>query len=222
MTTTVEAVERYIQSDLVLHEALARGFLNFRRAARWLIEAQEWETTEEAVVSALRRYDPEPTLDFEAVLHILSSSEIGGRTGLAIVSFPRVHENMDKLSSVSRAMHAKDSWAVLPDRKRVVLLVEAATVDRVVEAIGEEVVGEIHRDVVRLDLDLGDTGNAASGAIAVAINVLAHRGIEILSLYGALPSCSFIVHREQLTRVHEIFSDLTSRTGREFLIKPSR
>lgn len=54
--TVQELVWRHLEDDVVVRRALARGILSLRRGARELIETNGWDVTEDAVVSALRRW----------------------------------------------------------------------------------------------------------------------------------------------------------------------
>lgn len=59
MVTTVALVREHLRNDFVMRQALLSDYLSVRRAARRLIEVYGWDTSEEAVVSAMRRFEPE-------------------------------------------------------------------------------------------------------------------------------------------------------------------
>lgn len=206
MTTTVEAVERYLETDLVLHEALARGYLNIRRAARWLIETQGWDTTEEAVVSALRRYDPDPVSDLEAVLALLEQADVSGRTGLALLEIPRTQARLEQLSQLLEGLDSKEAYGLFPERKRITVLLEEAHLDAARQALGDEAIQAT--GMVRLDLGFPREEAAVSSAIAVALNVLGHRGVHVEALFASSPGCSFLVSDQQAAIARRLLNDL--------------
>lgn len=50
-------VRQAVASDPAALDAIERGILNVRAYGRWLMETRAWDVTEEAVVSALRRFE---------------------------------------------------------------------------------------------------------------------------------------------------------------------
>lgn len=221
MTTTVEAVERYLETDLVLNEALARGFVSIRRAARWLIESQDWDATEEAVVSALRRYDAPETLDVEEALHLLQSSELTSRSELALITFPRTQDVMGKLPEIARAVHPKETLVTLPERKRVTIVVDDRNTDAIVSILGSEVIEDVEQRLVRLNLSFPEASRAAAAAVGVVVNLLGYRGVDVLCLFGTLPSSSFLVRKKESEIAYGLLADWTSQDGPGVRVKPS-
>lgn len=63
MVTTADRVRAHLRRDPLLTQGLARDVISIRRAAQWLIEANEWEVPVNTVVSALRRYEPDPEVN---------------------------------------------------------------------------------------------------------------------------------------------------------------
>lgn len=203
MGTTVETVERYLEKDLVVHEALARGFLNIRRAARWLLETQGWDTTEEAVVSALRRYNPDSTVDLETALHILEDTKRGASTGLVIVSMPRSRDHMQVVSRIGQLTEPGERFTILTESERILLILEQRRAEDVGELLGPVGSFEVVKGVAEIELLFPDDGPASTTAMAVVINVLGHRGVEMHAVTGAPPICSLFIPEVQLSRAYD-------------------
>lgn len=199
MGTTVRAVERYLEKDLVVHEALARGFLNIRRAARWLIDSQGWDTTEEAVVSALRRYTPHSTVDLETALHMLEDTSRMASTGLALITAPRTREHMQGVSRISRLTEPEEFFSILTESKRLILLVEERRCDEAMQIMQPLGSIEMARGVAEVELEFPDDGPAAATAMAVVLNVLGHRGVDVLAVSGVPPVCSIFFPETDLS-----------------------
>ncbi len=203
MGTTVEAVEQYIEKDLVVHEGLARGVLNIRRAARWMIERQGWDTTEEAVVSALRRYTPDQRVDLEGALHLLEHTTRMASTGLALLSAPRTREHMAGISQITRMAEPEEFLSILTGSARVTLLVEQRRAQQAFDVLETNGDTELVNGVAEVELEFPDDGPDATTAMAVVLNVLGHRGVEILAVSGAPPVCSFFLPERHLARAYE-------------------
>lgn len=211
MPTTVEAVNRHLETDLVLHQALERGVLNLRETARWLIETREWDTTEEAVVSALRRHDGDTRADLEQALAILDEAEVGVMTGLALVTIPRVHEIVGRLPALVKALEPEDTLAILPGARRVRIAVDRRRLDVVESKLGADSIDELVDGLARARLRLGETGTDAMAALAVWLNLLAHHGVDVEEVFGCLPECSVLVPEDQIVQTCEVVSDTPGR-----------
>lgn len=193
MTTTVEAVEKYVQTDIALHESLARGILNVRQTARWLLETQGWDTTEEAIVSAIRRYKPDPDVALDDVFHLLSESDLTFDTGFATVSLPSAREYRACLPAITDALDARDTLAILPERKRLNLMVDEERVGTVLDLVPSRAACRVTQGLGQINVHLQQEGKLASTALAILVNVLGYQGIAVHSVFGIIPTCSLVV-----------------------------
>lgn len=212
MGTAVDAVESYLQTDLVVQEALARGFLSVRKAARWMIETQGWDVSEEAVVSALRRYKVEEPVDIETAVHILEGSTLTARTGLAVLSMPRTREHRRMAVHIAGALQPEQSLSFIPEQKRLTLVLDEAAADEALSVIGEDPRVRVERQVAQVRLRFPDAGPGASTALAVLVNTFGHRGVDLLGLYGMLPSCTLLMPHRQVALARRVADDLTTKT----------
>lgn len=217
MTTAVDAVEGYLDTDLALHESLARGFLNVRKTARWLIETQGWEATEEAVVSALRRYSPDPGLDLENVLYMLKGSEVLVQTALATITLPSAREYSSAIPTIVQSVEPDDTLIILPERKRLNVLIDERNVDPVVSSLASRASldptkhCEVTQGLAALEVRFPEDGRVASTAVAVMINILGHRDVPVSNVYATLPTCNLVVAEEQ---VHQAYKNVEAMLSR--------
>lgn len=209
MSTTVRAVERYLETDLIVSEALHRGVLNVRRAARWLIETQGWDATEEAVVSALRRYTPHSRVDLENVLHLLNETRVTARTGLSIVAVPRTREFMSELHRLSDMLRPEATLGIVPEDGRVNILIDSANRDRVLALFSNDPRCEVKTGVAEIQFEFPEMGATASTAVAVTLNVLGHRGIDVVAVFSNLPVCSILMAQRDFGQAFEVVEKFT-------------
>lgn len=210
MVTAVEEVERYIQTDLALHDALSRGFLNVRRAARWLIDTHRWDATEEAVVSALRRYEAPATVDMEAARHLLRATNLTAETGLAIVRMPRKADYIRSIAKVIETIGPADTLAIITERKHYTVLLEDQSTEAALVALQPEVPDLTVRGVTSIELVFPEDGSLASTALAMIINVFGHKSLDVLAVYGALPESSIVVPDEQASQAYYVALAMTA------------
>lgn len=211
MVTTVELVEKHLENDLVLSEALARGVLNIRRAARQLIDEREWDVTEEAVVSALRRYDPGPNVDLANVFLLLSETRKTGETGLAMITVPRVREYVSKMAQIAKAIGSDDKLGFIPDDKQLMVLVDDSNASTVLDILPPDKEYEQHRDVGKVELRFPEVNPLNGAAVGVVLHHFGLRGIRILSVCCNFPACSIYVKDREFADAYELARELQTR-----------
>lgn len=209
MASTTERVNEHLEGDLVMHEALARGVLSFRRAARWLIETREWEVTEEAVVSALRRYEaPTGRPGIEEAYKLLADAHVNVRSGLALATMPRVRELQRRLPSFWWKVDGEDILGLLCRPTTVHFVLEDDTLDSLREALGPGSLEDLNHPVSEIRLTLPSDGWGAPISAAVVLNVFGHRGLDVLDAFGANPEISLMVPGKQGSRAYETATNL--------------
>lgn len=206
MSTTVDAVKSYLERDIVLHEGLVRGILSFRRTARWLLEKEGWDASEEAVVSALRRYEPPALVDFEEARQNLAGAKLEAETGLVILTLPHIEEIVDRIPRAWSQLETEDTFAVLPGRKALRIVTEDDVLDSLLDVL-ETDRSEFTTRVSALRLRLPRGGPEAMVATAIAVHVLGFRGKDVLGMFTSDSECTLLVPSDQFSGA---YTDLSS------------
>lgn len=210
MSSTAEVVEGHLEQDLVLEEGLSRDVINLRRASRWLININGWDTTEEAVVSALRRYDPPPGgPSIVDARDALEAAELGTQTGLALVVTPRVEEAQRHLRKVWASLSGEPVLGLFPSQPSVRYLVEESVLQDLETASRRGYVTETIHPLFQASLRLPEGGAVKSLAYAIFLNTLGHRDVEVLESFSSGPDCTVLVREEDELEVHRALAELT-------------
>jgi hypothetical protein len=211
MPTTVEEVERHLERDPALADVLVRGIANLRRTARWMIAEYDWDCTEEAVVSGLRRYAEEHSVPLLwAGRDQRRQTSVGLQTGLALLSVDRsfeLHESMQKVWSVVGPF---DSTALLPGRRHLRIVVDRFDLDDVRDALPQRSVTEIIAPVSAVELNLRQPAELDGdvGVLAHVVGVLAHQGIAIQDVATCTPDGLIFVPEDQAVAAYEFANEL--------------
>lgn len=212
MSTTVDAVRSYLERDLVLHEGLVRGVLSFRQTARWLIDKEGWDASEEAVVSALRRYDPPELVDFEEARLNLAGAVLEAETGLVILTLPHIEEIVDRIPEAWRRLATEDTFAVLPGRKKLRIVTEDDEIGVLLEDFDTQR-SECKTRIAALRLRLPRDGPEAMVATAIAIHALGFRGKDVLGVFTGESECTLLVPAEQFSEAYDALSSIIHGHG---------
>lgn len=209
ITTTVEAVERHIEMDAPLADTLARGIANVRRTARWLIEEHDWDASEEAVVSAIRRYaERYPTAPLTRERKLLNETQVDIRTGLALITVSRGYTLHEGAPDLWATMRPYDVFGVLPSRRRFRFLVEKKSIEAVQERLPAGVVKEIVEPVAAIKLALPGS-NREMGVMSQVVGALIHRGIDVHEVVTCLQEVAMVVAGRMAVQAYEVAAALT-------------
>lgn len=193
-------------------EVLARGILNLRRAARWLIEREEWDASEEAVVSALRRYAGSSRGErLAAARAALAQGVAGARSRLALITLARtgsVHRRLRRLPDI---VGPDGVFALLLGETRLRLLVDEGDLGEVVGAVGREEVEGVDRDLAVVVLSFPDVDRPEDvhGAATLVLSALGQRGVTVLEVFSCLSDFSLVVEAEDSALAYDVVSRLT-------------
>lgn len=204
MPSTTEQVTRHIEGDFVIRDALSREVLNLRRASRWIIEHNDWEATEEAVVSALRRYTPPRTFaTIEDGYRVLRDANVGLETGLALVETPARGVADERVEKVYREMCAIPVRGKFPGKKVVTYLVEETAVSALRARCRKDDLIEVNRPISRVHISLPMEEPATSMALTIILQSFGHRGIPFLQFYNSAEEYSFLIRGDDALKAYD-------------------
>lgn len=215
MPSTTDRVHNYLESDPTLQDGLDRGVLNLRRTARWLLAETEWEATEEAVVSALRRHTSGPDAQTVAMgRRLLTEAHVGVQSGLALVTLPRELESYEGLQRLWSELDIEEMVGALPGDTRVRFLLEEECLDQAIRTLGPTCLQDSARPVSGIRLCLPSEGQGRTPAMSVVLHALGQHGVKVLDVFSCDPEYSMLVPGSQEVLAHEVVWALTM-LGRE-------
>lgn len=206
--TVVEQVNRHLARDPALVDVLARGLVSQRRTARWLISENGWDATEDAVVSAMRRYKTDhPHAGFFSARDLLEDALVDVLSGLALVTVPGSHGLHERLPGAWEVTSGRDMVGVLPARTQTQLLVEKRRLPQLREALGPHRIQEVIAPVSGLRLRLPEDRDAPTAG-AFVLSVLKNHGLRVLGIVSVCQECLLVVPYEEITQAYEVVSAL--------------
>lgn len=210
MPSIALSVSRYLDEDLILREVLDRGILNLRRAARWLIEREGWDATEEAVVSALRRHaGTSDGARLEEARGLVARAGPGVRSRLARLSVARWGPTGSVLRGLGDVVGPEDLVGVLPGETRFQVLVDDERCEGVLGALGRERVQAVRRDVALVRVafpGVNGTSGAVHGAAAIVLSAMVQGGVDVLDVFSCGGEWVFVVPGAEAVRAYDVVS----------------
>lgn len=209
MPSTAEEVAEHLAQDPILEEVLARGILNLRRASRWMIEQEGWDASEEAVVSALRRFTTSDRGNhLRASREALRGAETGVRTNLALQDLGTGRLPDPATEVLQDVLDAAGKVTLLSGQRGARVLMEHPTS----HATPERAQGFQRRTAIKgvaaVRVSFPEPGPGANGAAAIIANALAQGGVRVLESFSCAPEFYYVVVRDQAVQAYEIVTKL--------------
>jgi hypothetical protein len=214
MPSTAQQVARYLEEDLALKEVLARGILNLRRAARWMIAHEGWDASEEAVVSALRRFAGSSQAQaLDNAREALAEAEVGVYRNLVAFTAPRSPRLHRRLRDVHHALNGDTTLVLLVGQTRVRLLVDGAREALVWEALSDgDGVGE-SEPLALVQLEFPADAAQMHAGVAIALSTLSQDGVGIREVYTCGSEFWIAVDEDEARRAFEAVAKLSGIGG---------
>jgi hypothetical protein len=174
-----------------------------------MIEENGWDVTEDAVVSALRRYnDRNPQQPFARPRRSLEEGRVELKTGLALLEVPRTHDIQQDALKAWKAADIRDTLGVLPSRTTLKILIEESSLSGFRTKIGRGRVEEVTSPVSLLEVKF-DGRSPPPAVVVLLVSALVHHEVEIIEVMSCEPSFCMAVPAADGRRAFDVLSELT-------------
>ena len=212
MKNTVGEVWKFLDSNPCVRRDLSRGLINARALAKYILKEKKMDTTLDAVISAIRRYELGRQDDIFPIAYkmIGQTINLSTRSGLAEMSLIKDEEVQRLLpqlfgmieyvrGEVLRVMQANESIRVLVDEKNL---------ENITEIFPKEKILKIDRNLAEINMNMHPKMRTTHGILAAIANELAINRINIMEIMSCFPEMLFFVREEDVLKAHQILHQL--------------
>ena len=211
-SNVVDAVWKLLDETPYIRMSMGECLINTRALAKYIIKEKKLDTTVDAVISAIRRYDLESTISIFEKAHKVISKRIGLSTKSPLANISLIKDNeIQKLlpqlfslihynqGDVLRIIHADESIKVLVDEKNL---------EKVTKIFPENKIIRIDKNLAEINIHQHPDARATPGVIAVISNELAMNKINILENMSCFPEWLWFVEEKDLLKTYSILAEL--------------
>lgn len=140
-------VQNYIDSNIEIRKCSSIGIINMRALTRQIAEEKHLKGREEAILSAIRRYNhdiikKEYCNKYKEIYDILRTANVSTKTKIAIILVKKTDETQKKLRKIYMESENK--------RDEIICMVECT--DYIQLVIGEKYIDEIEKKIDQKDI----------------------------------------------------------------------
>ena len=212
MDNTVSEVWKFLDSNPCIQRNLRQGLINSRALSRFIIKNKKLNTSLDAVISAIRRYNfgKEDNFHTTAYKLITKTINISTRIGLAEVTLIKdedVQRLLPELFNVIEYIRG-DVLRVIQANESVRLVVDERNLENIVEIFPREKIIKIEKNVGEINMNMHPKMRTTHGILAMISNELAANGINIVEVMSCFPELLFFVHEDDLVESYQILFNL--------------
>jgi hypothetical protein len=203
-----------VRVDSVVREAMARGFVNNRALAQWIIATYGLDASVASVLSAFRRLEEKGTTDsYAQARKILKNSYVNTRARRAAIVAPNSPTVHEKLPQVMKSVQYSkgESIRLLSYDDQITIIMDDSNLDKILNILGERNVEKVKRGLVELDVIIPIDAPDIPGTHPLVSNALAVRKINLEETYTGPHHEVIFVKEEDLLPAFDALSGLVSK-----------
>jgi aspartokinase len=207
MTSITKRVWHIIDEDPSIRKDLARGVINVSGLAVYLKQEFTLEGSLDSIISAVRRYRADESVneEYSAVLKALSDAVISTKTRITLLRLKNSASLYKYLSDLMKdpEFYRSEIFRLIKGRNETLCIIDQESLRRVKNFFPEANIVATETGLAELSLTLTKAGWQAKGLLARLTNEIANYGVNISVSITAEPRISIFVAEQDLTRAHE-------------------
>ena len=214
MVTISHVVNRLIDNNIYLQEAIGRGIASYGSVAKQLKHDIEEELRKEvahyAVVAAIRRYSEKMNVKFKEINFDSNTSEVNLKTNVIDINALKTFSLFDKLKRVYDIIEFDkgDILHIIYGRNSVNIITNERYKEEILKFLQNEKIKNIKENLVSLSFSIGRTLVNIPGVLFQIVRNFAWENINIIEVISIDFEVTFIVDEKDAVRGYKALERL--------------
>lgn len=212
MTKIVQTIWKAIDDDPSIKRDLARGLVNTSALARYLITDKHIDTTLEAAISAIRRYQHDAFTDiYTPASRLLGQTiNISTRSNLAEIALTKDDDVQYRLPKVFDIIHyvRGDVLRIMQANESIRLLIDEKNMDTVLGLFHQDKVLATDKNLAEIAIHIHPKMQKTPGILSILANELSLNNINIIEAMTCPPEMLFIVKNDDFQQASTVIHRL--------------
>ena len=209
---TRELVWKFIDTDISLKKDLSRKIINIRSLAKHIIATQKLNTSLDAVISAIRRYnlDIKKSEDTNSIHSVLKQARVAIRTKMSSLLLKRTDLVKTKLGRPDKLMdfQGHDIIRVLEGSQALTIVIDQKNLEKIKSTFPKDLILEENKKVGMVEINYPRILKKTPGVFSVIYNELAENNISIIDALISSNEHILIIEEEKLLKAFELIQKL--------------
>jgi len=187
---------------------MSKGLINTRALARYIIRVRKLDSTIDAVISTIRRYELEShEALFEKAYEFISRAiTISTKSPLADIALIKDTEIQGLLPELFSLIHYTqgDVLRIIQADEAIKVLVDEKNVEKVKNLFPKDKITKINENLGEVNIHMPEGGEEVLGILVVALNELAINGINVQGTMTCYPEVLWFVKDKDLLKAYNV------------------
>lgn len=214
MSSINNTVWRLIAEDVSIQKNLHRGLINIRGLARYLIEKHNLDTSMDAVISAIRRYETEKVFEEKAkgIDAVFKSAIVTTKNHVSCIMLKDAE--YEKISGDYVGKHIlRENFRLIKSKEFVKLFVNQKDLEKKIAMFSKENILSVSRDLAEIRFTMHSKATETVGVLARLSHEIALHDVCIHDIISAVPEFLIYVNSEDLLKAHKAVLGLVEGTA---------
>ena len=212
MKNTVGEVWKFLDNSPCIRNDLSQGLINVRALAKHILKQKKMDTTLDAIISAIRRYELNRQDDFFTNTYKLIGQTINLSTRSAFAKITLVKDNdvqrlLPELFDAIKYARG-DVLRVMQANESIKLLVDEKNLEDITEIFPKDKILKIEKNLAEINMNMHPKMQTTHGILAVITNELAINGINIVEIMSCFPEMLFFVKEQDVLKAYQVLYQL--------------
>ncbi|MBU0471519.1 MAG: hypothetical protein KKF89_04235 [Nanoarchaeota archaeon] len=215
MTSTAQRVWKIIEEDAIIRRALEKGIVSLKNLSTYIIKEHKIETTTDSVISAIRRYKEEQTLEKKyqhAREEIKKSKNIKITTNIVELSIEKNSQTEELLEKVFAQINYNkgEILLVIQGEQSIKIIIDEKNKEKILKIFPKNTILKANNDLAEINIHLSDDAGKTPGIISVLSTELMLHEINVEETMSCLPEMLFFVKQKGVVQAYKVLQNLCS------------
>ncbi len=210
-TNTRDEIWTLIENDPSIMLDLNRGLINVRALARHCANAGI-NGTEDAIISAIRRYpkETETTKQYSTALDIVSQSVISTKSHIVSVALIKGAETQKTLPLLFSCVNYEkgETLRLVQGEESIKVLVDERNLTKILELIPQRLIIKTLKGLAEINMHLHPKAVETPGIIYAITGELFRNGVVMYEVMSCVPELLIFVEEEELLKAYKVLFSL--------------
>ncbi len=199
-----DRVWKVLDSDPSIQLDLERGIINLRALARFCSKSGI-DGTEDALLSAIRRYPVKKTKAENQAEKIIRNAPITTRSDIVSITLKKIPETYLLLHGLFSAVDYEkgETLRMIQSDERIKIWLDGKNLNKILEIVPRRLITEANKGLAEISLRLNEGAEESKGVTYRISGELYRNGINLYEIMSCVPEIILIVKQPDLIDAHK-------------------
>lgn len=203
-------VWKLLEEDLTIQKNLQHELINIRGLARYLIQKHQLQSSMDAVISAIRRFESDKEFkdNTQELKDIFSKTTVTTKNNMACLTIKETSFKTITLD-FNEGKILRDNFRLIKSKELVKLFINQKDVDEKFALFNKKEVVHVEKDLAEIRIQIPMSGAVKKGLLARITHGIYLHDVNIYEILVAVPEILIYVKSNDLVKAHKAVLDLT-------------